>query len=841
MVLFTMSLPLLAQSYSKELEKAAKKGDVASQLAVANAYYNGDGVTANTDKAAQWYYKAAVAGNDEAKQKLYSFYSKSLEKFAKEGDAQAQYEVGMDYLEMKDLKNNTEVAGKWFLAAKNQGHADATSKLYSFYSKSLELAAKEGDAQAQYEVGMDYLEMKDLKNNTEVAGKWFLAAKNQGHADATSKLYSFYSKSLELAAKEGDAQAQYEVGMDYLEGNGVAKKAATAAMWLDKAKAQGHKEATDKFYKFYSKQLETYAKSGDAKAQYWVGEAYLNGIEVDQNYRNAAKYFYKATLQNYSPAKTKLYSFYSKELKKLAKEKDVEAQYALGLAYYNGVGTEKSDDDAGDYFAMAYDNGHQKAGELLYSFDSYARRKRIISWYNNENGIKIEVPKDPGLPFKITKGTTEIACGTVYRTELSKNKYGQIHGIAIAAKIEKTNLSSNLGLIDVSDSDALIFFDRAYWCNAYTKENHYFNEGESFAITIFPSESSIVKIPEVYGNARFVITEVENKENLSLSGTEVNNITLSSVDFAPCNGGYNLPEYLPLEQSNIKNVSVKYGTVPYKHAIAREGKTWRDAYFKIALNNGDTIQLYQYEPITKAVVCSYRSADGKFKYDRDIEYNIYSAPPESFYKEFSDGAIFEYNELDKFTGILPDGTPFIWNVGRSDDFDAYELIKFETFYSLRNCENKEEFLNMVMNVSDDSQFERIREYHKEEKIKGFDYDLHKPNYKIALTTIKNGEYRALTFIGRSYTISAKQHDILQKDFDKRVNAYFQKLNSKYGKANVDAIRNAQLRKGMPFELVKEFYNVGWNSFWQGYELSRVGFRAYIVFVSNNKVTSWRSY
>ena len=505
------------------------------------------------------------------------------------------------------------------------------------------------------------------------------------------------------------------------------------------------------------------------------------------------------------------------------------------------MGTEKSDDDAGDYFAMAYDNGHQKAGELLYSFDSYARRKRIISWYNNENGIKIEVPKDPGLPFKITKGTTEIACGTVYRTELSKNKYGQIHGIAIAAKIEKTNLSSNLGLIDVSDSNALIFFDRAYWCNAYTKENHYFNEGESFAITIFPSESSIVKIPEVYGNARFVITEVENKENLSLSGTEVNNITLSSVDFAPCNGGYNLPEYLPLEQSNIKNVSVKYATVPYKHAIARDGKTWRHAYFKIALNNGDTIQLYQYEPITKAVVCSYRSADGKFKYDRDIEYNIYSAPPESFYKEFSDGAIFEYNELDKFTGILPDGTPFIWNVGRSDDFDASEFIKFETFYSLRNCENKEEFLNMVMNVTDDSQFERIRGYHKEEKIKGFDYDLHKPNYKIALTTIKNGEYRALTFIGRGYTISAKQHDILQKDFDKRVNAYFQKLNSKYGKANVTAIRNAQLRKGMPFELVKEFYDVGWNSFWQGYELSRVGFRAYIVFVSNNKVTSWRSY
>lgn len=41
-----------AQSWSKDLEKKAKKGDVTSQIAVANAYAAGDGVKLDLDKAA---------------------------------------------------------------------------------------------------------------------------------------------------------------------------------------------------------------------------------------------------------------------------------------------------------------------------------------------------------------------------------------------------------------------------------------------------------------------------------------------------------------------------------------------------------------------------------------------------------------------------------------------------------------------------------------------------------------------------------------------------------------------------------------------------------------------
>ena len=45
-MVLALSVPVLAQTWSKELEKTAKKGDVTAQLAVGNAYFNADGVNA---------------------------------------------------------------------------------------------------------------------------------------------------------------------------------------------------------------------------------------------------------------------------------------------------------------------------------------------------------------------------------------------------------------------------------------------------------------------------------------------------------------------------------------------------------------------------------------------------------------------------------------------------------------------------------------------------------------------------------------------------------------------------------------------------------------------------
>ena len=132
LIVLAMSMPAWAQTWSKDLEKSAKSGDQAAQLAVAKAYLNGDGVEKSLGKSAKWLYLATKSGNKEAEQLLLSFYSKDLEKYAKEGDAQAQYEVGMDYFAGTEIAKNTETAAKWFNLAQAQGHKEAREKVLSY-------------------------------------------------------------------------------------------------------------------------------------------------------------------------------------------------------------------------------------------------------------------------------------------------------------------------------------------------------------------------------------------------------------------------------------------------------------------------------------------------------------------------------------------------------------------------------------------------------------------------------------------------------------------------------------------------------------------------------------
>ena len=48
------------------------------------------------------------------------------------------------------------------------------------------------------------------------------------------------------AAEQGDPEAQYQLGLLYLEGTGVKKNEKTAAEWFQKASDQGHNEAMRK-------------------------------------------------------------------------------------------------------------------------------------------------------------------------------------------------------------------------------------------------------------------------------------------------------------------------------------------------------------------------------------------------------------------------------------------------------------------------------------------------------------------------------------------------------------------------------------------------------------------
>lgn len=58
------------------MKQKAESGDARSQLGLARMYYNGDGVTKDDAKAAEWYRKSAEQGNAFAQYKLGAMYEK---------------------------------------------------------------------------------------------------------------------------------------------------------------------------------------------------------------------------------------------------------------------------------------------------------------------------------------------------------------------------------------------------------------------------------------------------------------------------------------------------------------------------------------------------------------------------------------------------------------------------------------------------------------------------------------------------------------------------------------------------------------------------------------------
>lgn len=199
-MVLALSVPVLAQTWSKELEKAAKKGDVTAQLAVGNAYFNGDGVNADKEKAAQWYNMAALANSAEGKAKLYSFHSKELEKLAKD-DTEALYQLGCLYFDGNGIEKDIKKGLKFLNKARKQNHPKAFEKMGSTYTREFFVMAKdiayyEGNCEGIYYLGLCILNGIGCTADAEIATELFEAAMKAGHKKSAEMFYKTYSDAL---------------------------------------------------------------------------------------------------------------------------------------------------------------------------------------------------------------------------------------------------------------------------------------------------------------------------------------------------------------------------------------------------------------------------------------------------------------------------------------------------------------------------------------------------------------------------------------------------------------------------------------------------------------------
>ncbi|MDA8139441.1 MAG: tetratricopeptide repeat-containing serine protease family protein [Desulfobacteraceae bacterium] len=122
-------------------------------------------------------------------------------------------------------------------------------------------------------------------------------------------------KAIQKAAELGFAEAQFDLGYAYTEGEGVPQDHKKAEEWVRKAAEQGLPEA-----------------------QYSLGYVYYNGKILPKDHKKAASWFRKASEQGYAPA-----------------------QCHLGIAYYRGHGVDKDYNLAFNYWKMASEQGNAEA------------------------------------------------------------------------------------------------------------------------------------------------------------------------------------------------------------------------------------------------------------------------------------------------------------------------------------------------------------------------------------------------------------------------------------------------------------------------------------------------
>lgn len=252
---------------------------------------------------------------------------------------------------------------------------------YSEAAKLCKLAAEQGHAPAQYNLGFMFEMGQGVEQDASEALKWYRAAADNGYAPAQLELGEMYEsgavgardygdaiKWYRLAADQGNADAQLRLGNMYREGQGVAQNHNEAAKWYRLAGEQEHSEA-----------------------QYNLGRMYESGSIGAIDYEEAIKWYRLAADQGHPEAINELKKSEPKSIPEGVAEQqshprtseqkspkqpepipeepskitDPETQYEIGNKYYRGDGVTKDYGEAVKWFRLAAEQGNANAQKKL--------------------------------------------------------------------------------------------------------------------------------------------------------------------------------------------------------------------------------------------------------------------------------------------------------------------------------------------------------------------------------------------------------------------------------------------------------------------------------------------
>jgi TPR repeat protein len=259
-------------------------------------------------------------------------------------------------------------------------------------------------------------------------------------------------------ADHGDAEAQYQMGLRYANGQDVRQHYASARGWFELAAAQGHPGAQYMLGiaystgrgvpKDYRRALDSFAKAaeqGHVRAQYQLGDAYLNG-------RGTKK----------EPAWAALW------LGKAAEGGHAEAQFALGVGYAAGMGLPVDRVEAWKWLRIAERDGHEQAPALRRKVESALdetekkeAEKRFAEWRPYRSTEPVDDPTIRFVQYALFQlgyepGPVDGKDGPA--TMAAVNRYGHASGLAPAKNVITADvidrLRSDLAALPVDDLKA---------------------------------------------------------------------------------------------------------------------------------------------------------------------------------------------------------------------------------------------------------------------------------------------------------------------------------------------------------------------------------------------------
>ena len=447
---------------------AADKGNTFAMGQMGDVHFSGIGAMQNYGLAHDWYLKAAQKGDDwnrgwamEYLGKIYrsglgrDIDQKVAQKWLKKADKKDSF--GASLLLDKGPESPLSDAA----LARNRSDQAAASGDFAAAIAGWEIDAASGDLNARYNLGWAFQHGLGVAADSTKAIQHYKQAATAGHRSAL--------RAITRLAEHGDHELMVDVAEAYLAGKAVEQDGWLGREWLLRAEHLGNMQAATRLQEISPmpsgggreeweeglklnfshpvRSREWYVKAaskGHIPATSAMGDSYVNGTGVAQDYELARLWFSRAARagnayaqQNYAallveglggPQDTVSAVFW---FQRAAEQENRMAAWALGRMYSAGTGVPKDEAMAIHWFEVAADMGSVNADRELIN-----------------RGIRPDVWKE-----SVKKAREEAIQAKNERKESSSSLFSDLsriwaYTIAPSASIDAMNSGSGSGISD---------------------------------------------------------------------------------------------------------------------------------------------------------------------------------------------------------------------------------------------------------------------------------------------------------------------------------------------------------------------------------------------------------